>query len=152
MRYKSFEEIKALEHGQLVNALFDAQAEYKSLLEKLNDTEYRRDVAEWAVIGLVNESVHLTINDVMDKNSIQMIMENLSKLAARKLLRDSQLEFNDHAELAEMRAHIHYLENHAQSRGLQFKPYLEKMPGTLPDDSFRPKWGYRYWGFRDSGV
>lgn len=93
---------------------------------------YRTRVAEWALVGLAAARVHIsqTLNGETDPRYVREVAAH----CARSLLHGAKLAFDQHAELDRMLRHIHYLEGHAQSRGLSFRPYSFR----LTDDESPP--------------
>jgi len=124
----------------LKNALSKARSERDNAM-------FRRDVAEWAVIGIANANSKITIARNVDITTDLITV--FGRTAGQEILNESGLAFKDHALVYELKAHIHYLENHARSSGLQFDSYKDQRLTALPDDIFRPSWGCSYNGFKD---
>lgn len=97
--------------------------------EQREAAEYRARVAEWAVVGIVRSraAVQYQLDAAALVTQAQhlysSLLDTVANNCARHLLHQSRLEFNDHAELHRALSHIHYLENHARSRGVEFKPW-----------------------------
>lgn len=126
-----------------MTAQADAEYRVRILEEKLrdatkerDDAKYRCAIAEWALVGITRSSVVYKIND----NSMSaythapqavQIAQVLGDQAARAIIYEARLAFNSHAAMEALRQHIHYLENHASSRGLPFRSWAEKAFGDL---------------------
>ena len=96
--------------------------------------EYRAAIAEWALIGVVRSRVQFRTTDSARGPDVLLAAEEMGRHAARALLHGAKIAFDDHAELDRLIRHIHYLEGHAKSRGLPFRPYEWRI------DNDRPQW------------
>ena len=131
--------------------------ELKNRLVKMkrarDEAVYHKEIYEWAVRGVGHSNVRLEISgDTIRPGEALEIARILGDRAANSLIHEAKLAFDAHAELFEARAHIHYLENHAASRGLCFTPFKEKqLRGNIaiPDEAFWPKFYCRYTGPED---
>lgn len=117
---------------------------------ELDEAQYEIDVIRWMVRGVASASVSLRVDPAMLANaSVQELLTAFGRHAARCLLQESKLAFNDHAEMYALKAHVRYLENHARVNGLEFTPYALEETDALPQQLFRPHFYCRYSGERD---
>lgn len=104
--------------------------ELRKAHEDTSDQKYRVKTLEWAMHGLMHHTgrVTITVNGptgIKDSMLMEMVRQFAGN-AAHRVLEESGIAFKQHAELYELKSHVHYLENHAASRGVQFRSWDEK--------------------------
>lgn len=90
--------------------------------------------AEWALVGIAAARAHVAWHDngaASHLNSPEFVRVVAMEMSQR-LLHQAKLAFRDHAHAAEMMRHIAYLEGHARSNGLAFRPFDHADPDELP--------------------
>lgn len=90
-----------------------------------DEAVYKKEIAEWAVVGVVTSRVQVQMTQVLIANDALRLAEIIGKQAAVSLLHESQIAFDAHADMYELRQHVYYLENHAKASGLAFTPWKE---------------------------
>lgn len=97
----------------------------KTIRER-DEAIYDKEVSEWALVGIVQSRAHVKIVlNTTPADDLMRLAEALGRNAALKLLHDAGLAFKAHAEMFEMRQHIHYMENHGGLHGVQFTPWKD---------------------------
>lgn len=89
--------------------------------------EFDAEIGRWAVKGMAGYAVRLMLPDFAQLNGddILRVADYLGKNAANELLHGTKLAFKEHAEFYRAMHHIHYLENHARNRGVEFTPFQD---------------------------
>jgi hypothetical protein len=103
-----------------------------------NDNEYlsfKREVAEWAVYGVINKNLKISLDpDVLYQTGYNISYE-MGKISGKQFLHESELAFKQHAEMNELIFCIKDIEMRSGYKSL----YLEKHPSAIPRKWFFPK-------------
>ena len=108
---------------RIESATRDLRRDLERVTDELEQVKVRARIAEWAVMGVAQYNVRLSIDPSMLVRGEDAVRaaELLGKNAGSQLLRGAKLAYSEHAEFYEMRAYIHHLEAHARSRGVSFR-------------------------------
>ncbi len=105
------------------------KGQVSKLTRERDEAVYKKEIAEWAVVGIVASRVHFQLTQSATSfdavNDAFRVSQALGRQAAHALLHHAGLAFEAHADFFELRQHVHYLENHARASGLAFKPWAE---------------------------
>ena len=112
---------------RISSATVDLKRDLRNAHEDAAAQRYRVKTLEWAMYGLMHHTgrVTITVNGpigLKDANLLEMA-RHFGANAAHRVLEESGIAFKQHAEMYELKSHIHYLENHAASRGVQFRSW-----------------------------
>jgi len=102
---------------------------------------FRAETAEWAVRGIVNYDVHITIDPLMLSHlkDTTGLVRAIGEHAGLQLLHSAKLAFTQQANYHALLHHLHYLESHARGRGLEFAPFEAPDPEGIPREWYWPK-------------
>lgn len=107
-------------------AVTKVKRELDTALRERDEVIYAKEIAEWAVVGVVasRASVGIDISEAVDRRD-RGLADTIVRRVAQELLYRAKLAFDAHTDLYALRTHVHYLENHAMNHGLSFTPWTD---------------------------
>ena len=93
--------------------------------KRADEAEFRRDVAEWALVGTCDAHVAITVSPEMLHQAaarMDVLRSFFAREAALQLLRESGLAFTEWAVRAETERYISRLEHLLRNHGVEFEP------------------------------